>query len=570
MSEEQELINQLNWFFDFDHNIFLFHSSADTERFINTTERHNNRPRSVYVFQNTKEQITGLENLMEITSKNTFVIVVPESGKLEINVNLLQCVKNIQRRQISMKIGIFFTHIIRSSEDIAGLFRWSWKKMIINIFVSTHSQLDNINGLNTFTFNPFGNFRVVNITGTGSYDKFFLSQYSNFHQYPFVTSNDDQILDKEFNRNLLRTVIGTMNASFLLNGTESISNLSNVMFIQHYRVAMKNPQFNIVHNYVTMTNAVIVPQALPLVGLSAYVQKLTTYSLMNYTLLTIILTSVILTLIRFKMQQGKFRFLSNVVEVLNLLMNDNCNIKYQRLHCTETMIIVPLTFVGLICVNTILSAFKSYLAYPVMNRQIETIKDLYDSPLITYTLSEQWKEIATNILTLRFKDGNWTNKIRSMNSTSLFTKHINSLDTTGCYLYNLFFAKILIRVQERLNLYGHHISQIQLNGRTDTYPTSEDLPFVERINEIIDRIFQSGLHSPWERNLSRNNEHFLLERMRNMSINSESTGDVFEVSTVILYGWIASSVLFIIEMIWDKLQFYIFKMFSSGDELRVI
>lgn len=81
---EQKLIRQLNDHFDFDHNIVLFDESSDTNRFIDTTGRLVT-PQSLFAFKTVKEdgEIIGLENLQEITSKNTFIIIVPGNPKIE-------------------------------------------------------------------------------------------------------------------------------------------------------------------------------------------------------------------------------------------------------------------------------------------------------------------------------------------------------------------------------------------------------------------------------------------------------------------------------------------------------
>lgn len=93
---QSQLIRKLNHFFDFDHNIFLFESSADIGRFIDTTRGSgHSTPQSVYVFKSDNDKITGLDSLKEIWSKNTFIIVVLGSANFEGNFNLLTRVRQM-------------------------------------------------------------------------------------------------------------------------------------------------------------------------------------------------------------------------------------------------------------------------------------------------------------------------------------------------------------------------------------------------------------------------------------------------------------------------------------------
>lgn len=110
--QEVKLISKLNNFFNFDHNIILASSSSDINGFINTASEMEYIPRSVYVFKSIDDNIFGLETVKHIESKNTFMIVVSEVVTFEKNVNLLMKVKEIQRLQLRMKIGIFFSHEI--------------------------------------------------------------------------------------------------------------------------------------------------------------------------------------------------------------------------------------------------------------------------------------------------------------------------------------------------------------------------------------------------------------------------------------------------------------------------
>src|ERR1700761_7889418 len=87
--QELKLIRDLNDFFNFDHNILLLDSSIDTTCFVDGEST----PKSLYVFESDNDNITELESLTEINSKNTFMVVVP--GSSDFDINLLDLVYKI-------------------------------------------------------------------------------------------------------------------------------------------------------------------------------------------------------------------------------------------------------------------------------------------------------------------------------------------------------------------------------------------------------------------------------------------------------------------------------------------
>lgn len=118
--------------------------------------------------------------------------------------------------QGNMKIGIFFSHFA-SSEYLQTLFEWCREQLIVNIFVALYAQpqenliLRSERVLNIFTFNPFGPFYVINVTGSQTYKSFFSILNSNFHHhqlqlgYPFTFHH---------NKESWLTVFQLMNASY--------------------------------------------------------------------------------------------------------------------------------------------------------------------------------------------------------------------------------------------------------------------------------------------------------------------------------------------------------------------
>ncbi len=163
-NQKVKLIDELNNFFDFDHNIFLYDSSVDIDRFIST--EYSLTPQTVYVFEGADDDnVFQSKSLTKITSKNTLLIIVLGSVKFGSNLDLLERVKTIQRVQVRMKIGIFLPQI-DSTKDLQDLFEWFWYRRIVNVLVALYSEafeaLDSPESSRIiFLFNPFPTVRVI-------------------------------------------------------------------------------------------------------------------------------------------------------------------------------------------------------------------------------------------------------------------------------------------------------------------------------------------------------------------------------------------------------------------------
>lgn len=557
-NHEMKLIDQLNNHFNFDHNIFLFELSIDTNRFIDTSGTSSSlTPKSVYKFSSGSQGVPELINLEKIGSKNALMIVVPGSVKLDKNLNLLSHVKRIQLLQLNMKIGIFYPQIA-FNDDLHDLFKWSWKQRIINIFAATKPSTDS---LHVFTFNPFGTFQVINVThSSDSYDRFFLRQNSNFHKYPILLLD---FRNDQYDRNLWFTVLGVLNVSYvklpLFGLNDSMASISdNLLSICYARFTLTEVNKQTVYPWEMKHVGVLVPEALPYIGFTAYLRVLTTYKLLAYISIMIAAIIISLSLFRFK-RQKKILVLNSIVDVFNLLMNDNGNIKYQRLSGTELMIIVPLTFAGLIIVNGILSALQSLFTRPIIQPQINSVEDLYNSPFFIYTIDEFWKNFTANLLTNQLRDANWADKVRILDYYQFENQKL-AFNRSMSFMRDTMVANVEVAAQKRLNIYGHHISNVHLSSRFDYYPINNDLPFLERINEIIFWLIQSGITKKWKEDILFEYENDIVKvSPMALSNRKETTIDGFEMPTFILYGWVVSSIVFLIEIAWIKLKFFVGK-----------
>ncbi len=372
---EHKLISQLNTFFQIDYNIFLFDSSANINRFINTESQPQYSPQSLHVFKNVDGNITGirLEVFNKTRNKNEFLIVVSPYSNFESNLNLLTQVKDIQSLRLNLKIGLFFANF--GSANLRQLFDWSWKNRIISIFAAT--QTNSESSLSIFTYNPFGTFEVINVTNS-SFNNYFLSQRSNFQQYPLLLSEKENIEVVSRSFKILRTVFQVMNSSYKFLNKSSINQTSPSYDI-FYRIITKsesNPDYFYPVEMPSYT--ILAPEVLPYAEFLSYLQNILASEFCIYASITIVMIMIMLAMVRY-MKQKKILFFESVADVVNLLMNDNSKIEYQRLNRNEVLLIVPLTFVGLVITNGILSNLQSHITQPFPQPQISTIEEVYRS-----------------------------------------------------------------------------------------------------------------------------------------------------------------------------------------------
>lgn len=541
--QEQQLISKLNEFFKFDHNIFCWDKSVDINRLIDTKGQNPFTPTSLFSFENIDGNITGtgIENLRKIYSKNTFVIVALHHTSLESNYNLLTLIKKIQQLQLKMKIGMFFQHPA-STEDLQKLFEWSWKNRIINIFATTYlnEQTTSSEELNIFTFNPFGTFNVINITGTETFENVFLRQNCNFQQHPLraIFYRSDYFWSTAFQvMNASYTVVQysvnkTTDYDIHVGGMSNISPPYPITIVKHHLLV------------------IVVPEALPYGEFAAYLKAFTKNSFFGYSLILIIAVMLILSIIRW-ITRNRILILESVVDVLNLLMNDNTSIKYQRLHHSEFFVIVPLTFVGLVIVNGIFSNLQSYLTQPILQSQIHTIEDVYNSPLHIVAQTEYQKNLVANALNTLSKHDNWADKIRVDENVNSQAETYNRSLT---FLSLLDSANKLLRVQKQLGIKGYHVTETYVHKYFHSHMVHKEFPFIDRLNEIIRRLQSAGLYDEWKRREDSLVDKLFIEEKREYFKYHTQTDvadeiEPFPIPMFIVYGWIAGSVILIIEII---------------------
>ncbi len=551
ISQEASLIGDLNNYFKFDHNVLLLDSSAVTDHFIGC----GNYPKSVYVFESAHGNVTGFKSLREIKGKNTFTIVVPGSSSFSKNLNLLKKVRRIHRLDTNMKLGLFFRNFT-SLDEIRAHFQWFKDQLIVNVFAATYSDIEAIEStwsersLNIYTFHAFGTFEVK-VARRTMYKEFFPSLNFNFHQHKLRVVPFIKIMNERF----WLAVLQIMNATFT---NTAITFDVDSRLVPLASSSSEFPRYPIYPHLLTHEK-LIVPEARPYSNFLAYLQRLTTHALFGYSLGVIALTVSILSTCRY-IEKKKSLFCQSLSDVLNLLINDNNYIKYQLLSRAENIIIVPLTFAGLVIVNGFLSNFQSYLTKPVLQTQLKTIEDIYYSPF-TIIVPPGWKQKALDTVTYLSTHQDWNKKIIELESLK-FSDLILTFNTSTCYLMSDMDVAMMLSVQRRLNTNGFYDAGIKVTRSLGVYRISERFLFFDRLNEIIHWTHSSGLFYKWISESSVEHERLIVNNNREKFKNHQAVDVVkFEFLMIIVYGWIASTILFTIEVLWARMQILMISIF---------
>lgn len=546
--QESTLIDHLNNFFNFDHNVFLLEESVDINRYLN--ERLT-VPQSVYVVKNDID-VTGIENLKKLSSKNAFLIVAPVSVTFDENLKMLTQVKKIQRLKKNLKIGVFFPESL-STENLEKFFKWHWKHKIVNVFVATYIHTS----MNVFTFHPFGKFSVINVTASESLNDIFVKQNINFEGHALQmgqVENYTYISDEK----LWHAVLDVLNASLAAVKVD-FDAISDTQLLEYDKIDVITTKYSfdaedLVNIYPMVMEAfvIMVPEAEPFPEITAYLRAMTSETIFGYTLITITLTVLCLTFFRY-VKQKRILFFQSAADVLNLLINDNGQIRYNELSRIEAFLIVPLTFVGFVVTNGILSTLKSHLTRPQIQPQINTVDDIYRSPFPIYTHYEIWVQRAVDVLQNFSKHADWSNKFR-VTEFETIENEMQSYNTSMSFLERLSYADFVLVVQKRLNIRGYHIPPLYIDKYVASYPVNDDFPFIDRLNEIIHWIRNAGLYEKWCReefnyfveNISKNREL--------LKFRDQSDVEKFEVPIFIVYGWFVGVTVFVIEILWKNVR----------------
>lgn len=549
---EMNLMNRLNDFYGFDHNIFFLDSSTDHNRYISAKD-DNFRPKTIYVFDHNLDNINGTQmtTVESATSKNIFLIVVVESLKFHNNSQLLVQMEEIRWHKASVKIGVFFAKNVISMDIIEQFFRWSWNAGIVNIFVAFYTNTEDVaSSFNVFRFDPFGpfgTFDLINVTGSVALQNYFHDKMPNYrhHSLRLLVLIGSPVFIQDVN--FWDTVAKVFNASMALINLDFENMTAETRPTDIWMTELVVTSDTEIYPHRTNTLVLLVPHARPFSNILPYLQNATWKLIFGYTVIMIAALSFVLTVSGY-LQTKKILLFQCVGVVIKLLMNDNGSIRYGRLHLADVFVIVPLTFTGLIVTNGILSVFQSFLTLPIYERQINTIDDLFKSPVPIISFFE-----INNLLELESKHGGWSDKLHETEYSQLW-KEVTTFNNSVAYaLYNNGVPAIL-DVQKRLKLKAYHlITETYLQRLMSAYAPRRNFPFIKPIDDTMHRLLSAGLMAKW----FKDDDELSVKEMIKTNLNLQfkiSYESEFAVPIVVWCGWIASIIIFSCEIIRKKVE----------------
>lgn len=127
-------------------------------------------------------------------------------------------------------------------------------------------------------------------------------------------------------------------------------------------------------------------------------------------------------------------------------------------------------------------------------------------------------------------------------------------------------ALTLQKVQNGLNIYGFHSTKV-MSGKSFVSPiVSSYFPFIDRVNEISSWYYESGLYRKYK--LGEYESRLFRKNRNNLRNTKDVTVDsIGEFPTSIVYGWIASAIVFVIEIISKKIQLLVKKLSAKNLKL---
>lgn len=558
---EVNLINRLNEFFGFDQNIFVLDSLIDQSRYIPTKDNidGNFTARTIFIFDHNSDNNANDEQvaiLPSVTGKKTFLIIVAKSLLFVNNPQLLHEVKAIRLLiGANVKIGVFFVGNggnVTSIDTIKQLLRWSRSAGIVNIFCSSYSNVqDDLDSLNIFRYNSFWTFDLINVTESASLQNYFPSKVPNYHENPLRLVHSRRIFNHE--GKFWDTVARVFNASTSMKFKNlDTTGIETTEILVHEMIV--DPERHIcTHREETLV--LLVPHAEPYTNFVAYLQNTTWMLLFTYTFITVVAACVLLTISGY-LRTRKVLLIQYVVDVVNLLMNDNAAIRYGELNRADFCVIVPLTFTGLIVANGILSVFQSYLTWPIYERQIRTIDDLFKSPVPIF----QHIPTGLSIKLLNELSGHdgWNNKVHQIEDSEL-QKEISEFNNSIAYVLQdeIQGVQVYLEVQKRLGLKAYHliVERYMLKSFV-SYHLNTFFPFTEPINDIIRSLNSAGLINKWIKDENELLIKDVFEKMVNHQLKSSNKPNrsEFIVPAVVWCGWIVSVIVFVCELVWTKIK----------------
>lgn len=565
------LIKRLNYFYRFDHHTFFVDSSIDPNLWFQIMSLSSSgikldNSQIVYTFDGFYDigfNITEGEWVRVILGKNTFLIIAAE-GFENISQQLVP-IEVIREFRSNIKIGVFFTRPITSLNVVEELFRWSWNTGIMNIFCAFYLYVnDSGPTFNVFKYNPFITFDLINVTRAESLAEsqciYFYDEVPNYQQHPIRFSAFRDFANQSIEMKFWDTVVRVFNASISENYVAEVESVwlenEDVDLFRHETLYRKPLQG--LYPFRQTTLLMIVPHAQPYSDFTAYLQN-GTWTLLFIYMFIVIATSSILLFISGYLQKSNISIFQCVTDVVNLLINDNGDIRYQGLHRADVFVTVPLTFTGLVVMNGVVSVFQSFITSPIYQPQINSLKDLHTSSVTVLVNEIGWRDEVVALLENLSNLDEWSGKVQGISMAQL-AKEVRTFNNSIAFVTLDYDVQVVLEVQKRLSLKAFYaLNEITLSSYLVSYQHSSGFPFLQPINDIIHRLNSGGLIKKW---VEEHNEFKIIDWWKRRlqaqyQITTESDVGKFSVPTAVWCGWIASGIVFVCEVIWGKVKSYL-------------
>lgn len=150
-----------------------------------------------------------------------------------------------------------------------------------------------------------------------------------------------------------------------------------------------------------------------------------------------------------------------------------------------------------VVVVVIVSLLQSYLTSPFYKRQINSLLDLYSSPIFIVTNDIQWKDKISGMLEDVTKYGSWNDKIIGIPMDRLETG-IQTFNNTIAFVTFDDMAPVYLKVQSMLDIKAYHVLKDKFFARfLLSFDISSKFQFTEQINTIIHQLNSAGLIGKW-------------------------------------------------------------------------
>lgn len=548
-SASSQLISSLNKFYHFDLNIYL-KSNVDLLR----REGINNDTvlRTIITCDNDKTaKFTKCGN-------NIFLIATMNSTEIERNL-VLNVVKKLFQANIEIKIGIFYDkQVTPSFLEISKLFQWCWSFLILNVFVTYYTEM---NTLHSLTFNPFGSFSVINLTDLNP-DKYFTSKTGNLqgHQIRTYLINEYQTAFLTKNNTSLAGPHGNLYSFILekMNATLHVPLLKIEPYdTQKVKKLFENKSFDIFpqaiivvssHSFLTtigMENLnVLVPQSKPYTIINALI-----LSILNkcaFLVLSSIILFIVLSLIFIRfVQSGKFLVLKSFTQTSVLLITGNIHLNSRKLTKSEILILVPWTFAGVVITTFIFSVLYNHLTVTTYEPEVNTFQDIEQYGCNIHAPGQGIADKVREII-----GENLFHKISIVNSEEIM-HNIAIYNTSNCYLLTDSRIQAVLERQKRLNIKGFHLPKQYASKVPCSFLIRPDLPYVDKMNYIILRSFDSGLFLKWKSDLYY--ELVEIDYFPKTFVSNVEVTNYYVLSYILVLGWCFSVICFIFEILYFQI-----------------